>query len=40
MIIGMQEFDNDIAEAFEALDHRGFPLSMILEGRKLEGSAF
>ena len=34
MLTGMKEFDYDISDTFEALDHLGFPLSMILEGRK------
>ena len=34
MLTGMQEFDYDISDTFEALDHLGFPLSMILELRK------
>ena len=32
VITGLQEFDYDISSAFEALDHSGFPLSMIVQG--------
>ncbi|MBE5963028.1 MAG: methyltransferase domain-containing protein [Lachnospiraceae bacterium] len=35
VITNMQEFDYDISEGFEYLDHKGFPLSWILEGRKI-----
>ena len=35
VITGMQEFDYDISSAFEEIDHSGFPLSMILQGKKL-----
>ena len=38
MITGMQEFDYDISDSFGALDNLGFPLSMILEGKKINGS--
>lgn len=34
VITGMKEFDYDINGDFEALDHRGYPLSFILQGRK------
>lgn len=34
VITNMQEFDYDISGAFGNLDHKGFPLSLILEGRK------
>ena len=35
VITGLQEFDYDICGGFEALDHCGYPLSMIIEGRKI-----
>ena len=35
VITGLQEFDYDISGGFSSLDHRGFPLSMILQGKKL-----
>ena len=38
MITGMQEFDYDISDSFEALDNLGFPLSMILEAKMRGGS--
>lgn len=34
VITGMKEFQYDISENFPELENRGFPLSMILEGRK------
>lgn len=34
IITNMQEFQYDICGGFEHLNHKGFPLSMILEGRK------
>ena len=34
VVTGLQEFDRDISGGFGALDHSGFPLSMILQGRK------
>ena len=34
VITGLQEFDHDISGGFTALDHSGYPLSMIVEGRK------
>ena len=35
VVTGLQEFDYDISGGFEALDHSGYPLSMIIEGKKL-----
>ena len=35
VITGFQEFDSDISGGFAAIDHSGFPLSMIIEGKKL-----
>ena len=35
VVTGLQEFDRDISGGFPSLDHSGFPLSMILQGRKL-----
>ena len=34
VVTDLQEFDRDISGGFEALDHSGFPLSMIIQGRK------
>ena len=34
-VTGLQEFDHDISGGFSAIDHSGFPLSMILQGKKL-----
>lgn len=34
VLTDMQELDYDISCGFEQLDHKGFPLSMILEGKK------
>ena len=34
VITGLQEFDYDIGTGFSALDHHGFPLSMIIRGQK------
>lgn len=34
VITGLQEFDHDLSGGFSALDHHGFPLSMILCGQK------
>lgn len=34
VITGLQEFDYDIGTGFTALDHQGFPLSMIIRGQK------
>ena len=34
VITNMKEFDYDLSGGFSHLEHRGFPLSMILEGRK------
>jgi SAM-dependent methyltransferase len=36
VVTGFMEFDHDISGGFEALDHSGFPLSMILQGRKMD----
>lgn len=36
VLTNMQELDYDIGGGFEWLDHKGFPLSMILEGRMEE----
>ena len=35
IVTGLQEFDYDISSAFAAIDHSGFPLSMIIQGKKL-----
>ena len=37
VVTGLQEFDYDISGGFSSIDHSGFPLSMILQGRKTEG---
>ena len=34
VVTGLQEFDYDIGGAFTALDRQGYPLSMIIRGRK------
>ncbi len=34
VVTGMQEFDYDISGGFPEIDHSGYPLSMIIEGRK------
>ncbi len=34
-ITGLQEFDYDISGGFTAIDHSAFPLSMILQGKKI-----
>ena len=36
-VTGLQEFEHDIGGGFEALNGRGFPLSMILRGQKTAG---
>ncbi len=36
VIIGLQEFDYDISGGFAPIDHSGFPLSMIIQGKKTE----
>ncbi len=36
VVTGLQEFDYDISGDFGALDHSGFPLSMIILGRKAD----
>ena len=35
VITGLREFDSDISGGFAAIDHSGFPLSMIIQGKKL-----
>ena len=35
VITGLQEYDHDISGGFSSIDHSGFPLSMILQGKKL-----
>ncbi len=34
VVTGLQEFDYDISGGFAAIDHSGYPLSMILQGKK------
>ena len=34
-VTGLREFDHDISGGFTAIDHSGYPLSMILQGKKL-----
>jgi len=36
VVTGLQEFDHDISGGFASLDHSGFPLSMIIQGRKIK----
>jgi len=33
VVTGLQEFDYDISGGFEAVDHCGYPLSMIIQGK-------
>ena len=35
VVTGLQEFDYDISGGFASIDNSGFPLSMILQGKKL-----
>jgi hypothetical protein len=35
VITGLKEFDYDISGGFSSIDHSGYPLSMILQGKKL-----
>ena len=35
IVTGLQEFDHDISSAFTSIDNSGFPLSMIIQGKKL-----
>ena len=35
VVTGLKEFDHDISGCFTSTDHKGFPLSMILQGKKL-----
>ena len=35
VVTGLQEFDYDISGGYEAVDHCGYPLSMIIQGKKL-----
>ncbi len=35
VVTGLQEFDHDLSGGFPAIDKSGFPLSMILQGKKL-----
>ena len=34
VVTGLNEYDYDITGGFTDLDHRGYPLSMIIRGRK------
>ena len=34
VVTGLQEFDHDISGGFTTIDKSGFPLSMILQGKK------
>ena len=34
VVTGLQEYDYDISGGFTEIDHRGFPLSMIIQGQK------
>lgn len=36
VVTGLQEFDYDISGGFTALDHSGYPLSVIIQGEKRE----
>ena len=35
VVTGLQEFDHDLSGGFSAIENNGFPLSMILQGKKL-----
>ena len=35
VVTGMQEFDHDLSGGFTDLDNSGFPLSMIIQGKKI-----
>ena len=35
IVTGLKEFEYDISGGFTALDHKGYPLSMIIQGKKL-----
>lgn len=35
VVTGLQEFDYDISGGFEVIDRCGYPLSMIIQGKKL-----
>ncbi len=35
VVTGLQEFDYDIGAGFSALDHSGYPLSMLIQGQKV-----
>ena len=37
VVTGLQEFDHDLSGGFTALDHQGYPLSMIILGQKTAG---
>ena len=36
VVTGLQEFDYDISGGYSSIDHSGYPLSMIIKGRKIE----
>ena len=36
VVTDLKEYDYDLSGGFNSLDHSGFPLSMILQGRKVE----
>ena len=36
VVTGLQEFDYDISGGYSYIDHSGYPLSMIIKGRKIE----
>jgi hypothetical protein len=35
VVTGLQEYDYDLSGGFTDLDHSGYPLSMILTGKKI-----
>ena len=37
VVTGLKEYDHDISGGFTALDHQGYPLSMIIQGQKTAG---
>ena len=35
VVTDLKEYDYDLSGGFNSLDHSGFPLSMIIQGRKI-----
>ena len=36
VVTDLKEYDYDLSGGFNSLDHSGFPLSMIIQGRKID----